>query len=114
MSGTEIPKHLVPITYEASIAEDKLVMGESLENGMVVLLAYAYDRTDPIMLLTESDVYLTQVAETSRWCRVTDIVRDGDLVSFIGEYADGSKFVRTRHKNFMWIAKVPQLELRVW
>lgn len=108
MSTTVIPKGFVPFFYLTGDDEDVL-RGSELQNGMIVCLQDQIVREDPDLLNQEEELKnertLQRIHVTSRWCRVTKYETEGNIISFIGEYADGSKFSRTYARSYAWMVK---------
>jgi hypothetical protein len=84
--------------YQMNPAEDYLVFGDELADGMWVV------REDE-SLRADSDMSEDEQLRQQRFCRVTKIRRSGDLISFIGEWIDGYQQAFRMHQTFAWIVK---------
>lgn len=91
--------------YEAK-AHERVIRGEDLEDGMIVLIAERTFREFGDKLPSKKDYNYARWRETRYWCVVTDLkISDHDIVSFVGLYADGRKIPRTYHKSIFWIVR---------
>lgn len=103
--------------YEMNPETDELVPnGHGLKEGMVVLFDNCLLRNEPRnentpKSLLEENIYKTR--EKNRWCAVKDLEYEGEQMSFIGVYEDGT----TRRREFdvkeAWLVKkcsVPEPE----
>lgn len=105
-----IPNEIVPVNFEMNPETEDLIRGTKLTEGMVVLIEVITSRVNPQMHLEEIDHECDQydcmrLLRESRWCKVTDLNRTRDLVSFIGVYADGTKRSRTYNESYCWYVK---------
>lgn len=93
--------------YEMSPEFEDIIYGSELADGQIVLLEDTLLRGDPERAFFDSAsrYELARVREVNRWCTVTRLQRHGDLVTFIAEYADGTKMVRTYHGGYAWLVK---------
>lgn len=94
---------IVPRTYRLDPETEELFYGEDLEEGLVVLLEYWQDRADEKM--TASPNNAGNLLVQNRWCRVTDLRRQGDNSYFIGVYKDGHKTIRSSSNTTGWYVK---------
>lgn len=86
--------------YRMNPAEDRLIYGDELAEGMWVL------PEDPQARCTESateDEHLRM----NRFCRVTRMraANNGQTIVFIGEWIDGYQKRYSTHRNSAWIVK---------
>jgi hypothetical protein len=97
-----------------------LIRGRELEDGMIVLLEDAVMRDEPECPPESPEVphtcgYRCQRAlKVSRWCKVSKLEKkrnygDNPLVSFVGEYADGSKASHTYNISYFWYVKLDSI-----
>ena len=112
-NGVTVITDFAPFDYVMNPETDDLIRGDKLREGMIVLLEGCRMRQDPKNFETTDSAYNRQKAlETSRWCTVTDIQTrsgDGRVMSFIGLYADGTKFERTYNEFFCWFVKLDSI-----
>mgnify|MGYP001569179396 CR=1 FL=1 len=94
---------IVPRTYRLDPETEELFYGEDLEEGMMVLLEDWQDRTDEE--LTGSLTNVGNLLVRNRWCRVTDLRRQGNISYFIGVYKDGHKTIRSSSNTKGWYVK---------
>ena len=96
--------------YEMDPTFDDLVAGPDLRDGMVVLIEDHLMRGDVDRATGSSDQHaasyeMARVRENNRWCTVTRLTHRGELVHFVGEYADGTKAPRTYNEAYYWLVK---------
>lgn len=110
METKGIPEAYVPLDYNPDGAIETLVRGSSIENGMIVLSEDM--REDPERHVEgyngdyKPSVYdRLRLNKMSRWCRVTELTVQNDIVSFVGIYADGSMYSRSYHQRWYWLVK---------
>lgn len=84
--------------YQMSPAEDYVIFGEELTEGMWVLKEASFLRSG-------SEAGEDGAIRGQRFCEVTRLRRRGDLTVFIGRYADGFQKVFGVHKDYGWIVK---------
>jgi hypothetical protein len=89
-------------TYLMNPAEDVIVFGDELADGMWVLADDCCSR--PPYGGTEDERLHSQ-----RFRRVTRLRREGDLVTFIGEWLDGYQAMHQASTSSGWIAKKDSL-----
>ena len=104
--GIRISRDFAPIDYVMDPAMEDLIRGSELEEGMVVLVEDHLVRGDPedlkMVSLHKSNV--RRIFETSRWCMVTKL-EQGNVMSFIGVYGDGTKIHRQYSDRYCWFVK---------
>lgn len=100
-----IPAAFVPLNYLNDPETEDLIFGDKLVEDMVVLVEDHLCRADPDRYEATSPYTQQRIQKTSRWCRVADIRRSTEMVTFIGEYADGTKFKRSYNSSFAWYVK---------
>lgn len=105
----DIPEGVTPRVFKMDPARDDVIFGKDLENDMVVLLEDSTFKSDPEELDPEhprhSEYNSEKIAQNSRWCRVSTLHRDGELIRFIGTYSDGIKASRVYNRSFTWFVK---------
>jgi hypothetical protein len=89
-------------TYVMNPAEDVIVFGDELADGMWVLADDCCSR--PPYGSTEDERLHSQ-----RFRRVTRLRREGDLVTFIGEWLDGYQAMHQASTSSGWIVKKDSL-----
>jgi len=99
-----------PLDYDMDPEFDDLIRGDELQDGMIVLIEEM--REDPSRLLHDEEhpYVLKRIRETARWCTVTKLrfvpyPDAGQLVEFIGVYADGTKASRRYNESWFWFVK---------
>lgn len=103
--GVTISEAFVPIGYVMNPADEDLIRGENLRDGMVVLIEDILVRDAPDTLGEKSTPYaVTRVLAASRWCKVTQL-KQGSIVSFVGVYGDGTKMSRAYSDRYFWLVK---------
>ena len=105
MSTATIPAGYKPITYLMDAETEDLIYGEELRDGMVVVIADTILSPDPDSGRELHPYEQRRLLECARWCRVERMRREGHVVSFIGVYADGSKFPRSYAASYTWYVK---------
>lgn len=109
-----VPEEFVPQNFEMNPETEDLIRGNLVQENMIVLVEGLY-RTDPsgheVGVDHECDAYnCPRLLKESRWCRVTQIERRGELLSFIGAYSDGRKASRTYNLSYCWFVKLDSFE----
>lgn len=91
-----------------------LLYGNELRAGMRVL-------TEPSILRRPTLEQLKSISdddrrydrrrweESARWCEVTKLRRDGELVTFIGKYDDGELIKRTMNESYAWYVEIDSI-----
>ena len=104
--GITVYNDFVPIDYMMDPVTEDLIRGSELKEGMVVLIEDALVREDPKKLDEEntSRTNVLRIWDTSRWCMVTKLIQ-GDVMSFIGVYGDGTKMSRMYSDRYCWFVK---------
>lgn len=104
--GITVYNDFAPIDYMMDPVTEDLIRGSDLKEGMVVLIEDHLAREDPKRLSSENLYHSTAVRiwETSRWCMVTKL-QQGDVMSFIGVYGDGTKMSRMYSDRYCWFVK---------
>lgn len=100
-----IPVAFVPLNYLNDPDTEDLIFGDQLVEGMIVLVEGAFVRADPDRYQTDYPSVQHRIQETARWCRVVNIRRDQDIVTFIAEYGDGTKSKRSYNASIAWYVK---------
>lgn len=93
--------------YTMNPATEDVIRGSKLEEGMVVLIEDSILKGDPERAFKNdpSGFGTKRVLEVNRWCKVTDLEVENDIVSFIGLYHDGTKQERRYNQSYCWIVK---------
>lgn len=95
-----------------------LIRGRDLQNGMIVLLEDSTMRDEPTCPdngTHKCGARCLRAFRVSRWCKVTDLEKrtrvagELALLSFIGEYADGSKASHTYNVSYFWYVKIDSI-----
>lgn len=104
----QIPAQVIPIDYLLDPATEGIVLsGDELEEGMIVLIEdvlYRYYTGTPLENLSADDRH--RLLKSARWCKIERLDTSGQLIRFIGVYADGSKCVRSYRMDCAWIVKL--------
>lgn len=107
-----IPSEYVPVDFAMDPVTDDLIFGDELEVGMVVLVEDLVTREtrDPNKhydgVSDEHMAYIRAKAdETARWCRIVRLRKDGEIITFVGLYSDGTKRTRTYNQAYAWFVK---------
>lgn len=113
-NGVTVFMDFEPMDYVMNPETDDLIRGDKLREGMIVLLESVSMRRDAENFADpKTRPYDRQRSlETSRWCTVTDMHTssgDGRVMSFIGLYADGTKFERMYNESFCWFVKLDSI-----
>lgn len=104
----------IPLTHvnqgrAANLIEETILWGDEVKEDMVVLIADPLFRENEtrISLADEQELSYTQPRydEQNRWCRVTKLRARGDIIAFVGVYADGTMRTRTYNVGHAWIVK---------
>ena len=95
----------VPLNYLNDPETEDLIFGDQLVEDMVVLIEGRLSRANPDNYQTTSPHDQHRIQETARWCRVISIRREDGVITFIGEYGDGTKLKRSYHYSFAWYVK---------
>lgn len=108
---TTIPSEIVSKFYEMDPQTDDLLPnGWRLKNGMVVLSEARLLREDVDKLSEDSSLYWWDKAkERNRWATVSDLSYQGDIVSFVATYADGTKRQRMYSCGYAWLVKLDSI-----
>ncbi len=85
-------------SYRMDPAEDVILLGDELREGMWVLIEDTAVRAGSE---APEDVQL----RAQRFCQVTRLRRHGGIVTFIGEWVDGYQQTRSVHVGHAWIVK---------
>lgn len=104
-SSIVIPDGFAPRVYLLDPDTEDLIFGDQLTEGMVVLLEDSLLRHDADDIQSQAPITRAKTLETARWCRVDAVRRNGHIVAFIGEYADGSKLRRSYANHYAWFVK---------
>jgi hypothetical protein len=113
-----IPFQLESKGYIMDPRDTDLIRGRELEDGMIVLLEDSLMREEPTC--TEDADHKCgsrcyRAFKTSRWCKISKLEKnrnyggDSRLVSFVGEYADGSKSSHTYNVSYFWYVKLDSI-----
>lgn len=108
-----VPEEITPMHYKMNPHTEDLIRGKELLKGMYVLVEPVGLGVDPtaheLGADHECDNYkCPRILRDQRWCMVTDLEvhRDGEVMSFIGWYSDGTKQTRTYNRSFNWYVKL--------
>lgn len=85
-------------SYDMSPAEDVLLYGDEIAEGMLVL-------TEASFLRPGSEAGEDGALRGQRFCKVTKLRRHGDIITFIGEYVDGFQKSFEVAYSWAWIVK---------
>lgn len=118
MIDPEIPFQLESKGYTMDPRDTDLIRGKELEDGMIVLLEDSMMREEPTC--TDNAEHKCgsrchRAFKTSRWCKVSKLekrmraVGELALLSFVGEYADGSKSSHTYNVSYFWYVKLDSI-----
>ena len=88
--------------YVANVADETIVFGDSLANGMRVLIEDSLLRGDES---ATNSYEVARAEETLNWCKVTKFKIRNGIATFVGVYDDGSLRVRTYATGHGWIVK---------
>lgn len=104
--GITVYNDFVPIDYMMDPVTEDLIRGSDLKEGMVVLIEDPMVRDDPSDLDKEDlrPYTIRRIHEASRWCMVTKL-EQGQILSFIGIYGDGTKMHRQYSDRYCWYVK---------
>lgn len=120
----DIPDQIEEMFYRMNPeTDDILENGSLLENGMIVLAEDSMLRENAARALRVDvntgeldDVHaFNRALSRNRWCRVSQVRcelafdRNHPQVTFIAEYADGSKEKRRYAKDYAWLVKIDSL-----
>lgn len=112
-NGVTVITDFEPMDFVMNPETEDLIRGDKLREGMIVLLEGCHMRQDPKNFETTDSAYTRQrCLETARWCTVTDIRtsrNNRDVLSFIGLYADGTKFERMYNESYSWFVKLDSM-----
>ncbi len=100
-----VPVAFVPLNYLNDPETEDLIFGDQLVEGMVVLIEGTLSRANPDHYQTTNPYDQHRIQETARWCRVITLRRERDIITFIGEYGDGTKLKRSYNYCFTWYVK---------
>lgn len=107
MDLLEIPAEPTDRNFTMDPRTEDLIRGSELKEGMIVLFEDSLGK-DSLALVPEEDIaleyYNQRITINQHWCKVTKL-QGGQIISFIGVYADGVKHSRTYNKNWVWIVK---------
>ncbi|QFG08742.1 hypothetical protein PBI_INGRID_70 [Arthrobacter phage Ingrid] len=114
----QIPFQLESKGYIMNPSDTDLIRGKELEDGMIVLLEDSLLREEPTC--TEDPEHKCgsrchRAFKTSRWCKVSKLEKrmrvtgEVALLSFVGEYADGSKSSHTYNVSYFWYVKLDSI-----
>ncbi len=84
--------------YEMNPAEDVIMSGDDLKDGMWVLHETSYLRPG-------SEASEDERLRGQRFCRITRLKRNGGVITFIGEWVDGYQKTFTVHRDYNWLVK---------
>lgn len=109
-------KNLVPKYYTMDPMTEDIVLGtELLANGMRVLINDSSKRYtfEDVNTCVESskEMFEERLLTMSRWCTVSklQVHTDNASVRFVGIYEDGTKRVRTYHRQEPWLVKIDSM-----
>lgn len=77
--------------------------GKDLREGMVVILA-----EDSLLVRDPSSEYADQNVRArvvNRWCRITKLECSGNIIGFVGVYADKTEIPRSYNSSYYWYVK---------
>lgn len=99
--------------FVGSNEEHEVLYADQLKNGMVVLLV---EDTRYLHYVSSPSPYdITKQMTQDRWCEVSRVREDDDIVRFMGVYADGPVIIRESQKfRGWWVMKdsiVPEKEV---
>jgi len=102
-----IPEGFVDVDYIMDPQKENIRQGDQLKNGDIVLIE---DRLMRERLIVDAkdkdDIYRrTRRRETSRWCRVTNLRFNNNIMKFEAIYSDGSHLTRTYSSDYTWYVK---------
>jgi hypothetical protein len=105
-----IPTGFAPMDFDMDPSTEDLIRGNNLQPGMIVLVEAITVREDPSDHIDNADhvcekYKCARLKSDSQWCMVTDLQKRGDLTTFIGLYADGTKRSRTYNQSYCWFVK---------
>lgn len=95
--------------------EENLLFAVDLEDGMRVLVEDNFQRSDVDFYMKDPEAShnkqaLPTLMKFNRWCKVDNFfVDEGDRVSFIGIYDDGTKFTHRSDGNSGWLVKLDSM-----
>lgn len=107
-----IPYDYVPYTFAPILGQHRLLTGDLLQNGMIVVVEDKLFRRNPDVLSPDysdrkngfvpSSYDRAQVEEQSRWALVTDLQNEGSIIRFTAIYSDGTMRSRQYNKSIKW------------
>lgn len=112
-----IPEEFVPLNFKMDPINHKVVYGDLLENGMIVVLEEPSVKRDPknrpqdgsndtpLWSVYDEQAYLRE----SRWCLVESLRRRGDIIQFIGIYSDGTQASRQYNESYCWYVLIDSM-----
>lgn len=104
MTFVEIPEEFVTQTQEMDPQTEDVIRGSELRHGMVVVIEGTLMR-EATPDENSHALRVSRFTAQNRWCRVTDLLVQNDIVSFVGVYSDGVKIPRTYANSWFWVVK---------
>lgn len=107
----DIPAEFVSVDWVMDPQTEDLIPGDQLQNGMIVLVSSSVvgePRVTRSLDKATNPYEVHRAYRTNRWCRVTNLHRNGyadEIISFIGVYADGTKFDHQYNVEYNWYVK---------
>lgn len=92
--------------YRMNPAEEDIIPGRDLRNGMTVLIEDQMAREHVREGLLREDYTRSRALKANRWCLVTKLQRRGDILSFVGVYDEGEQISRQYNDAYHWIVKL--------
>lgn len=106
---------LIPAEYLESFhrldpATEDLIYGGELKEGMIVFVEASPFNVDLKKYFETPEEERSKydeekVEKDHRWCLVTKLSNYGEIVKFIGVYADGTKHSRMYNRSYAWFVK---------
>lgn len=93
--------NIIPRYYQMDPETDDLLYADELEDGMMVLIGEPEGRADE----TNPEFFGMSLLNFNRWCKVSKLRLNHDIVTFIGVYPDGSKTRRVSDATMTWLVK---------
>jgi hypothetical protein len=102
---------LVPKWTALAAADEDVIFGDQLEEGMIVILTPQLRSSDDAKFSDDQKIR-EGLLEKNRWCEVTNLRPMGSDIYFIGLYADAQKMVRYCGVNIGWVVKKSSIPVR--
>lgn len=102
----DIPAEICGKNFRMDPIVDDVIRGSELEENMVVLVE---SRDLRVRTSDEGSIVAQairpQVLDVDRWCVVTKLAKNKNVVSFVAVYCDGHKAYRTYSPETAWYVK---------